>query len=649
MKNKLGIQCQEKDEEVYRYNRELEPIVVKSINILDPGHYARLAAENPGVQLVYRQVPNGPWDNEGDGRRWAEHLYNLVGHIPEITLVEGHNEWVHSPPHNTSEDFEKADRFMVELIGRVHGLWGGRVHVVVLNASCGHFNEDIVDFFPRTLAKLQECDKCLLGMHEYDHPDADMLGDGGHHLCGKFLRNLAGLRAAGYDGVRIAITECGVDSGVGAPAGSGHVGFKYWGEDAATRYLNERNLGWYLPLLQGTNNVAWATIFGCGMGGDWGTFDIKDTPVIEGIGRIFSDWSPPEPPNGGDNVIPDRVKIYDFDHGPGADDPTVSKEWLESIFGPCINVHPVSEVHQLQPGDLYYQLQWINCKPATTSCIIEVEDVDGNPDVGKTVIFGWPTADPHGLADQGWNWTINGAVGLTEAPDAHVGPNMTQDSYYSPDQGECGAHFIWIHDHPSVMVDGVGMLPFHDLVPGANHLHTEYGFKLARWGEEEPEPPEPPENGVLDKILEAVLRLDENVAGILSHLLKTPPEPPVDQPFVGEYFNNMDLGGSPVFNRADLAIDFEWGSGSPDPRINPDHFSVRWTGKRTFEARAYVFHAIVDDGIRLIVDGGVILESWRDQPPTHYQAAKTMTAGQHDIEVQYYERAGGSSCKVWWE
>ena len=166
MANKLGIQCQERHEETYRYNRKLRPVVVKSINIVDHEHYAKLAAENPGVELVYRQVPNGPWDNEGDGRRWAEHLHRLIGHIPEITMVEGHNEWVHSPPHNSPEDFAKADRFMVELIDKVHELWDGRVHAVVLNASCGHFDEDIVDFFPRTLAKLQECGKCLLGLHQ---------------------------------------------------------------------------------------------------------------------------------------------------------------------------------------------------------------------------------------------------------------------------------------------------------------------------------------------------------------------------------------------------------------------------------------------------------------------------------------------------
>jgi hypothetical protein len=425
-KLKLGIQCQEKHEEVYRYNRELKPVAVKSINIVDREHYAKLSQDNAGVELVYRRVPNGPWrdDPEGDGRRWAEHLYGQVGHVPEITLVEGHNEWIHAPPHNSPDDFARADRFMVAFIDRVHELWNERVHAVMLNASCGHFAEDIVDYFPRTLAKLQNCGKCLLALHEYDHPDADMMGSLMHWLCGKFTRNLAGLRGAGYDKVRLAITECGVDSGVGAPAGSGHVGFKYWGEGAAGRYLNERNLGWYIPLLQDEEGVAWATVFICGGHSDWATFDIKNTSAIDGIGNIYNNWvppEPPEPPNGGEPVIPERVKIYDFEHGPG-DASTRDQAWLESIFGPCINVHPVTEKWQAQPGDVVYQLEWINCKAGNASCIIEVRDVDGQPAIGETIIWGWPSAENHGLVNQGWNWTPHGVAGRAEPPDAHIGP-----------------------------------------------------------------------------------------------------------------------------------------------------------------------------------------------------------------------------------
>ena len=47
--------------------------------------------------------------------------------------------------------------------------------------------------------------------------------------------------------------------------------------------------------------------------------------------------------------------------------------------------------------------------------------------------------------------------------------------------------------------------------------------------------------------------------------------------FAGAYYNNADLT-SPVQTRSDLAIDFAWGPASPAAAVDPDTFSVRWTG-----------------------------------------------------------------------
>jgi len=40
---------------------------------------------------------------------------------------------------------------------------------------------------------------------------------------------------------------------------------------------------------------------------------------------------------------------------------------------------------------------------------------------------------------------------------------------------------------------------------------------------------------------------------------------------------------------------------------------------------------------------------WRDQPPTTYEADATLSAAQHDIKLEYYERGGGSTIRLWWE
>src|SRR5690349_11944157 len=48
--------------------------------------------------------------------------------------------------------------------------------------------------------------------------------------------------------------------------------------------------------------------------------------------------------------------------------------------------------------------------------------------------------------------------------------------------------------------------------------------------------------------------------------------------FTAAYFNNADLT-APVLNRADSTINFDWGSASPAPGVDPNTFSVRWNGR----------------------------------------------------------------------
>src|SRR3989454_928837 len=84
----------------------------------------------------------------------------------------------------------------------------------------------------------------------------------------------------------------------------------------------------------------------------------------------------------------------------------------------------------------------------------------------------------------------------------------------------------------------------------------------------------------------------------------TPPPPPPDaipvNAFRGGYFDNADLTNL-IFNRTDPNIDFDWGLGSPDPRIEPDTFSVRWTGNWDFGiAGTYRFTMTADDGMRYV-------------------------------------------------
>ena len=119
--------------------------------------------------------------------------------------------------------------------------------------------------------------------------------------------------------------------------------------------------------------------------------------------------------------------------------------------------------------------------------------------------------------------------------------------------------------------------------------------------------------------------------------------------FHGQYFNNITLTGTPVLDRCDPAINFQWGSGSPGAGVNVDGFSAVWTGAFDFQAGTTTFSAGADDGIRLYVDGTLVIDQWKDQAFTTYTAARSLIAGSHQIRVEYYENTGSATAVVSWQ
>jgi LysM repeat protein len=125
---------------------------------------------------------------------------------------------------------------------------------------------------------------------------------------------------------------------------------------------------------------------------------------------------------------------------------------------------------------------------------------------------------------------------------------------------------------------------------------------------------------------------------------------PAAGPWNGEYFNNQDLGGGPAFVRQDSAINFNWGWGSPSQQqVCYDHFSVRWTGRFNFVCSAnYRFTAVTDDGVRIWVDGNLIMDEWREQSVRTFSRDLWLGAGGHDVKVEYFEQAGLAEIHVGW-
>lgn len=117
----------------------------------------------------------------------------------------------------------------------------------------------------------------------------------------------------------------------------------------------------------------------------------------------------------------------------------------------------------------------------------------------------------------------------------------------------------------------------------------------------------------------------------------------------GEYFNNQTLKGSPAARRDDVVIDFSWKRDRPISGVDSDNFSVRWTGAATFQAGSYRFTGLVDDGLRVYVDGALVLDAWTDGAVREVTADVGLSQGLHQIRVEYYENRGEARARLRWE
>jgi hypothetical protein len=115
------------------------------------------------------------------------------------------------------------------------------------------------------------------------------------------------------------------------------------------------------------------------------------------------------------------------------------------------------------------------------------------------------------------------------------------------------------------------------------------------------------------------------------------------------YFNNIDFTGTTVV-RVDPEINFNWGTGSPDPAIAADTFSARWTGQvLPAFTETYTFYTTSDDGIRMSVNGVQIINNWTNHGPTVNTGTIALTAGvRANILIEYFENTGGTVAKLEW-
>lgn len=119
----------------------------------------------------------------------------------------------------------------------------------------------------------------------------------------------------------------------------------------------------------------------------------------------------------------------------------------------------------------------------------------------------------------------------------------------------------------------------------------------------------------------------------------------------GEYFANKDLAGEPALVRIDPVLHFDWAGDGPDPSLPTDCFSARWTGKLISPVTGPVRLGVsTDDGVRLYLDGKLLVDMWVDRSVTTDVVTVQLEKGrEYDLWIEYYENLGYAYASLGWD
>ena len=112
---------------------------------------------------------------------------------------------------------------------------------------------------------------------------------------------------------------------------------------------------------------------------------------------------------------------------------------------------------------------------------------------------------------------------------------------------------------------------------------------------------------------------------------------------LAQYFNDAGSGiyfTALALTRTDPTVDFDWASSAPDPAVQADNFSVRWSGQVMAPVTGtYTFTTTSDDGVRLYVNGQLLIDNWTDHAVVQNSGTIALVANQrYDIRMDFYDR-----------
>lgn len=122
------------------------------------------------------------------------------------------------------------------------------------------------------------------------------------------------------------------------------------------------------------------------------------------------------------------------------------------------------------------------------------------------------------------------------------------------------------------------------------------------------------------------------------------------QGLIGEYYDNREWNGKPLFTRVDDNVDFHWDIDTPDPRLKMGNYSVKWTGYLTVpKSGTYNISEWSKPFMTVQIEGGETSGGKNTHHPRFRPQKIDLAAGKkYKIEIKYQNYYGDAIAQLLW-
>ena len=115
------------------------------------------------------------------------------------------------------------------------------------------------------------------------------------------------------------------------------------------------------------------------------------------------------------------------------------------------------------------------------------------------------------------------------------------------------------------------------------------------------------------------------------------------------YSANLFTAAKLKLTRLDPTVDFLWTTSGPGPGLNLTNYAVRWEGQvQPQYAETYYFSIKSDDGVKLWVNGQLLIDGWSYQSAERVGSIALRAGVRYDIRLEYYQGTGGAEARLYW-